>query len=171
MRNKNVCLLLSIYLLTGCTSNSETDASYSLYLSYLETIDSNTSYQNGSAYYTISGELTVTEDGTYAYYLCIDEPTIAMLDIVIVAEDEDTDTSGTMMPSIGIYDGPYNLVPNQVNTEDGYVKGLIVSGESDNDSVKLKMIVEWEDESLNKTREFHHILLTEEGMTYIEESE
>lgn len=170
MRNRLILSALASILLVGCSTSS--DDSTALYEDYYNLISANTTYVTSSTNYSLSAELVETED-SYAYYVIVDEPQVAMYNVKImaIANDVAYEDATAMMPSIGIFDGPYHLVPNQVNVEEGYAKGLTISGESDNDSVNLSIMVEWcEDDEETITREFHHIALTTSGMSYIEAS-
>ena len=48
-----------------------------------------------------------------------------------------------MMPSLGVFDTDVSLVPNQVDKSKGLMKGLVISGESSEDHINLKLVVEW----------------------------
>ena len=51
-----------------------------------------------------------------------------------------------MMPSLGVFDTDVSLVPNQVDKSKGLMKGLVISGESSEDHINLKFVVEWRDQ-------------------------
>ena len=160
---KKVLLSLSIFivLLAGCTKQDDVD--YGLYESYYAAIDTNSIYSVSSEYFTTSTEVTSLPDGSYRYYVFIDDPQIAMYDIVaIIRENRIPFAEQTKMcPSIGIFDQSYSLVPNQVNIENYFAKGLVLSGELDNrDGVILDLLVEWKDVTRVKTyREYIRISL------------
>ena len=52
-----------------------------------------------------------------------------------------------MMPSLGIFDTDVSLVPNRVDKSKGLMKGLVISGESSEDHINLKFVVEWRDQA------------------------
>ena len=52
-----------------------------------------------------------------------------------------------MMPSLGVFDTDVSLVPNQVDKSKGLMKGLVISGESSEDHINLKFVVEWRDQA------------------------
>jgi hypothetical protein len=90
-----------------------------------------------------------------------------MYDIVIMAVEDNRpyEEAVKMMPSSGIFDATSSMIPNQVNSKAGFVKGLIISGECDEEPVELDIMVEWKDRSgKNATREF---LTMELGMNGI----
>ena len=51
------------------------------------------------------------------------------------------------MPSLGVFDTDVSLVPNQVDKSKGLMKGLVISGESSEDHINLKFVVEWRDQA------------------------
>ena len=74
-----------------------------------------------------------------------------------------------MMPSIGIFESQdYSLIPNQARTDKGFVKGLVLSGETPEDSVDITMLVEWRDKNKeNAHREYLSFTITEAGFTAV----
>ncbi len=143
-------------LLCGCTASS-TSSDVTRYETYYRAIEENTKFTETSEFYTVSAEMTQWDDGTYRYYVIFDEPKISMYDIVImtVENGKPYEESVKMMPSSGIFDATSSMIPNQVNSKAGYVKGLIISGECDEEPIDLALMVEWKDRSgKNATREF-----------------
>ena len=165
---KIYCLFLSTLLvLSGCSSKKQ---ALSLYEAYYQIISENTEYVEESSNYSLSYEVEKSDDGNYYYYIFLDSPTISMYDVVMMAIENDVSYSSNlkMVPSIGIFDGNYNLVPNQINKDKGYVKGLVISGESEEDTIHIKLMVEWKNKNRDKTsREFHNVELTENGYSYV----
>ena len=90
-----------------------------------------------------------------------------MYDIAMIAVENDTayDANAKMMPNIGIMgSGAYTMIPNQYNPDRGFVKGLVISGETQDDSITLKVLVEWRDKDLeNVERAFIGFTLTTDG--------
>ena len=153
-------------LLSGCGTGRQT-ADITRYETYYRAIEESTKYTASSEYYSVSAEMTSLDDGSYRYYVIIDEPKISMYDIVIMTvEDNRTFAETTkMMPSSGVFDASSSMIPNQINSRAGFVKGLIISGECDKDQIFLKLLVEWKDRSLkNITREFIGFNLTMNGI-------
>ena len=48
-----------------------------------------------------------------------------------------------MVPSFGIFEDRVSLVPGQVNYDAGYVKGISISGNSEEDHIDLLILVRW----------------------------
>jgi hypothetical protein len=56
---------------------------------------------------------------------------------------------------MGIFDEPKSMIPGQVDTENGFVKGIALSGESTESTINLKVLVQWTDKTKNtRNREF-----------------
>lgn len=165
---KLCCLLLCIGLLAGCRSTSSSnELMMAAYEGYYQSVEDSERFQTGSDYYQIYGEMSKIGDGSYRYYVFLDEPQIAMYDVVMLAVENDIpfEEATTMMPSIGIFEKTeYSLIPNQARSAAGYVKGLVISGESQEDSIDLKLLVEWRDKTKkNSYREYLAFTLTPDG--------
>ncbi len=165
MRKTIIALSLAV-LLSGCAlQNKNVDAKAVVYETYYKTVEETTSFVEKSEYYDISTEMISMDDGTFRYYIIIDNPQIAMYDIVALAVEDGISYSANdrMMPSIGIYDSVNSMIPGQVNREAGFVKGLVISGETDQESLAMKMIVEWKDRNREKSyREFVRLQISEQ---------
>ena len=169
MKKIVVPLLTAVLLLTGCSNSKK--LVLETYEMYYQIISENSEYVKDSSYYTLSYEVKKGEHNQYNYYLFLDSPTISMYDVVFMAVENEVsfDSNLQMVPSIGIFDGKYQLVPNQINKDKGFVKGMMISGESSYDKINLKVLVEWKDKTRKKTtREFHHVQLTLDGYSYLE---
>ena len=162
-----ICLSLS----SGCFLRQSRDetALITAYEGYYQAIESNSRYIRESKYYSLSGELTSLPDGTYRYYIFVDDPKIAMYDIVMMAvENELTyEEAVNMMPSFGIFDNDnVNLIPFQSNPNAGYAKGIVISGISQESSIDLQLLVEWKDKNKeNSVREFFFVTIDSNGLT------
>ena len=95
------------------------------YMYIIEMIGEHDSFQDASNYFDISAEMAKI-DGGYRYYITIDNPRIAMYDIEMLAIEKNVDYRNTMAANVGIFeDKEYNMVPNQANIEQGFVKGIV----------------------------------------------
>lgn len=157
-------------LLSGCTKKDDTTkALNALYEGYYEAVSSSEYFITQSDYYTLSGEIVAVQDGTYRYSIILDNPQIAMYDVVMMGVENNIEYSEAkkMMPSIGLLSDKYSLIPFQSNSEKNYVKGLVISGESKKVSVQLKLLVEWSNRLRDKQyREFFDITLDESGISF-----
>lgn len=164
--------ILSLFL-TGCSQFSKkTSTVDTIYESYYRATFENTKYVKATNY-TVSGELTKLPDNTYRYYIVIDQPQVAMYNIVVFALDDYVEfgQSNKMMASVGIYESSkYNMVPNQVNNESNFVKGVVLSGDSSKDRIDLRLMVEYKDRSGENTyRDYLHYELSSDGLVPYDE--
>lgn len=105
------------------------------YKTIVESIIEHDSFQSSSDYFNISAEVAKINDG-YRYYVTIDKPRVALYDVEAVALSMDSDIYSdettidkNMTANVGIFeDKIYNMVPNQVNVDEGYVEGVVISG-------------------------------------------
>lgn len=161
--------LLSLLLMTGCYSkNVKTEDSSSLmdeYETYYVEVQSNGHYESTSKNFDLSTEMTQVEDGTYRYYVILDNPKTAMYNVMMIACENDVpyEECDKMVPSFGIFEERVSLVPGQINTEDGYVRGISISGETDDPQVSLKLLVRWKDSDGKNRSEYIETSLSYEG--------
>ena len=148
---KIITLLLCFLILTGCHSN---DASLKLYNEMIEILSTTEEFTSSSKYFTVTYEVTNTNDGI-RYYIVIDNPTMAMYDVNVIAFENGADTENEFAPNAGIFDDEINLVPNQINIEKGYAKGISISGICSDSTNTVFCLVQWKDEKNIKIyREF-----------------
>lgn len=167
MKKYLLVFLVILITLNGCSNlkKKSSDSSFEAYQSYYEAIEENSRFLDESLYFTLDGKMSKMPDGTYRYYVFLDNPQIAMYNIKFMAVENNvpyTDST-KMMPSIGIFeDQDYSLIPYQANTPNGYVKGLVISGESTQSEIQLKILVEWTDKTHEKfNREYFNYVLSE----------
>ena len=164
-------LICALSILTGCVKKAPdaAAASQTAYEGYYKAIEENTKYESATPYYTVSGEMAGQPDGTYRYYIILDQVQIAMYDIAMLAVENGTPYAEAhkMMPNIGIYDSAeFNMIPYQTYAEGGYVKGIVISGESAESSVDLELMVEWTDKNHEQYRRqfLHYVIDAEKGL-------
>ncbi len=150
--------ILCAALLSGCQMSKQKNTAVkgeTSYEGYYKSIEDNDRFLSYSLYYDISAEMTSMADGTHRYYIFLDSPQIAMYDVVMLAVEDDIPyaSAGKMMPCIGVFESTdYSLIPFQANSKAGFMKGLVISGACTNDTVNIKMLVEWSDKTLENTR-------------------
>ena len=157
MRKVMLIGILVLNLLCGCMEKSSRDPKITSYETYYHAVEENVKFSETSTHFHYSKEMSVLPDGTYRYYIVVDEPQHAMYQCTLLAVENDSvfSTESKMMPSLGIFDDPVIMIPNQVNTDKGYVKGIVLSGECTEPSVSIRLLVEWKDRTgKNTTREF-----------------
>lgn len=163
----SICMLF----LSGCHTQKKVGTTVSKakqeeYETYYNAVLENPVFAESSPDFDISLEMNQVPDGTYRYYVILDHAKTAMYDVVMIAVENDTpyDSADKMMPSSGIFEDPVSLIPGQVNKKDGYAKGIVLSGETDQKSVNLKILTEWSNQDhTEKSREFLSFHLTPEG--------
>lgn len=154
-----VCLLL---LLSGCSITKEKNTQENVnarmdeYETYYLEVQTDGHYETESSNFDLSCEMTQVEDGSYRYYVILDNPKVAMYNVLIMCCENNIPyaKADKMMPSFGIFEDRVSLVPGQVNSDDGYVRGISVSGESSEDHVDLKILVRWKDTDGNDRSEY-----------------
>lgn len=105
------------------------------YKTIVESIAEHESFLPNSDYFNISSEIAKINEG-YRYYITIDNPRIALYDVEVVALDINSDIYNDvnsidkdMTANVGIFeDKVYNMIPNQINSDEGYVAGIVISG-------------------------------------------
>lgn len=162
--------IIVLFLLSGCTFKKDDASAQINYQSYYQSILDNDKFVGYSNYYAVSAERMQADDGSYRYYIFIDHPQIAMYNIRVMAIENDVpyEENRKMTPSFGILEGKdYHMIPYQINSEKGYVKGISISGDSDSEENNIKMVVVWTDEKHNTYREYIAFTLDAEHATYV----
>ncbi|MBO4219214.1 MAG: hypothetical protein J5887_06940 [Erysipelotrichaceae bacterium] len=151
---KKLITVILVLLLTGCMSDvtREIDKErYDAYMTYYQSILEEEDKLSKSQSYDTELVVNALEDGTYRYDVIIDNPRVAMYQIRALAVIDDL--SGkidpeNMMPSIGILDDAvYNMMPNVVNKDKGFVAGVTLSLVSDQPQLRIGLMVEYVDSS------------------------
>lgn len=148
---KFLSILLVLLCLVGCDSLSKKSVDIDQhYLSVIDAIKQHEVFSDSSNYFDITTEMAKI-DGGYRFYVTIDNPRVAMYDIEAVAIENDVDYRSNMAANIGIFeDTVYCMVPNQKNTEKGYVTGMVVSGVSEHSATTLYVYVSFKNEDYSE---------------------
>ena len=166
---KKLFVILCMLLCTGCRITNQKPAvkGETSYEGYYRSIEGNEKFQEYSLYYDISAEMTTLADGSHRYYIFLDSPQIAMYDVTMLAVEDEIpyESAKKMMPNIGVFEtADYSLIPFQSNSKAGFMKGLVISGECEADSVNIRMLVEWSDKTIeNSRREYLAFSLDKRG--------
>ncbi|NLW15792.1 MAG: hypothetical protein GX038_06030 [Erysipelothrix sp.] len=161
---KLTLLFLSLILLTGCgSSQKKYDKEHlNLYTTYWKSLINETAFQTSSRNFDIQVEMVkeVGEDD-YTYYISVDKPKIAMYDVQIVVVENKATTFNTedMLPSAGIFEKEFHLIPNQVKEDSQFKEGAILARQGLKEpSVKTQVLVTWKNftrlESFKEVFEF-----------------
>ena len=162
MRRQILCLMAAaLLLISGCSKKDPNQVStekMQLYTAYYKSIMEMDRFQEKSDFYDLEVVMNQLPDGTYRYYVILDNPQVAMVDVEMLVIDEAVDYSQTAViaPSVGLLENEeYSLIPHQVYPKLGYVKGLMASGESASPTVNLNVLVLWKDYAkLKETRQY-----------------
>jgi len=144
---KILTITLILLVLVGCNSE-ETKAQkeqLSQYETYWNSLLNESQFQSKSRNFDIEVEFKKTGNH-FEYYVIIDNPKIAMYDVeVLVIENRESfDGFDKMLPSVGIFDEPVNLIPNQIRTEKNFREGIALSRqELKEDEVTIQVMVVW----------------------------
>ena len=141
--------------LCACNNGEASVSGNEKYIDYCDLLSEHSEFIERSEYFDISTDITPIEDG-YRFYVIIDNPKVAMYAVEVIAVEDGVDYTKTMAANIGIFeDTAYTLIPNQANVEQGFVKGISISGISENPNPQLKLLIEWSNKDLSFThREF-----------------
>lgn len=153
---KIIGLLITLsFMLSACSKPSELDAKMATYKAHYELIDQHQKFLKESSYFNVETEM-IKQNGNYIYYIVVDQAKIEMHDVVLMVVENDQlyQNNPKMMPSAGIFDRAYSLIPKQINKDFGYMKGIIISGESKQANIKVELLVEWRNSRKELQREF-----------------
>jgi len=149
MRKLIILTMICLFLISGCSkSDSLDEIKLEKYAYIYQTISDNDSFSNTPVFYDMDVTMSKQKDNTYRYDIIIDNPQIAMYDIQVMAIENNTEysMSNKMMPNIGIFDdSQYNMVPYQIDAERGYMKGIAISGTTEESLINLKIRISWKD--------------------------
>lgn len=140
---KIIVLLICLIVLTSC--NEDNDSRVNIYNEMINNINNADDFIEKSEHYSVTFETTFTSDGQ-RYYIVIDNPTAAMYDVTVLAFEQGTDTDIEFAPNAGIFEGNINMIPNQINKDHGFVKGVSISGILKNSMAPIYCLVQWKDE-------------------------
>lgn len=138
---------LALLLLVACSGSDKKidQESLVLYKTYWDSILNETQYQSTSRNFDIDVEM-VKEGSTYDYYVTIDNAKVAMYDVeIVVVEDKKSyNEMDDMLPSAGIFEKKFNLVPHQARIDKAFMDGAnLVRLDLPKDEVTLQVLVTW----------------------------
>ncbi len=147
---KILIVLVLIGVLTGCQNQTRqlNDEKYNAYLTYYQSILDTENKETSCQDFNIELITNKISDSRYRYDVIIDDPKIAMYDVVVlvvVYNVEGTVNTKEMMPSIGIFgDEAYSMIPNQVDKSKNYVEGLDLSVVTNEPEILLGVMVSYD---------------------------
>lgn len=143
---------LLLLVLVGCASdNTITTGANERYLDLISQLQTREDFKSSSEYFDITTDIT-SINGGYRYYITIDNAKVAMYEIEAIAIEKDVDYSSEMAANIGLFeDTKYSIIPGQVYTREGFVKGINISGLSSNENPTVYLCVIWHNKDLSLT--------------------
>lgn len=136
--------------MTACNQNKKQDSNAEEKYKYLiESLANYSEFSSGSIYYDLSVEMSKIDNG-YRYYVTLDNPRLSMYEVQIIAVEKGVDHISTMAASSGVLDSRYSLIPNQSKIDDGFVKGIVISGTSSLPSTTLNIYVDFYNRDYSK---------------------
>lgn len=148
---KKICFVLIVLLLTvGCQSDTDKkhEANLQRYNAYYTAILNNDKFESDSQFFDISVVMNQLSADEYRYDVIVDNPRVAMYDveILVIENGKSLEIADEIMPCVGLFeDGEFNLVPYQVNLDEGYAEGFGLNSTVSNPVVNLKVMVLWHD--------------------------
>lgn len=143
---KTIILLLALLVLVGCFDSQRVqEEQLARYETYWTSMLNETHFQTTSRNFNIEVDIDKVDD-FYEYYVVIDEAKVAMYDIeiMVIENSELFDAFDRMLPSVGIFDEPFNMVPYQVRRELNYREGAaLVRQELTEPQVTIQVMVMW----------------------------
>ena len=156
---KILIVLMITFMLCGCKQGDViNDSAKEKYSDMIALLQGHEGFTSNSELFDVTCDISSIEGG-YRFYVIIDNAKTAMYDVTAIAIEQDVDYSSTMAANIGIFEETdYSLIPNQYNPAKGFVKGISISGTTDNSAPSLLLLVEWKNKDMSVTyREFLQI--------------
>lgn len=131
-------------LLCGCQAGDEktntTDMLYKEYQMYVQKLDEHKDFSSDTKEFSLKVVTNTTNKGNYRYDVIIDNPTIAMYNIKVVASVSDSQT--TSYPTLGILEEEtFALIPGVVDKTKNIYKGINLSGISSEQNAVVKVYI------------------------------
>ena len=172
MKKLKIVLLMLIFLV-GCTNKTEkNDLLMKKYEAAYSDLVSNDKFASSSSFYDIETVVNSYENDKFRIDTIIDNPKVAMYNVIVIAEINSIGVKQyeEVLPSLGIVDQSiYNLIPFQVNQDEGFYAGLVVSGISER--AKGEVIVEIAWTNYAETKSYQEFLKLPYGEQIEEETE
>ncbi len=154
MKTKYIIILIFMLLISACSNDSSREeVLLKKYETAYNELVENDKFVNNSEYYNLEVIVTELEDQQYRVDVILDQAQVAMYNVQMIMElnPQGLEQYKDMIPSLGIVDDTqYNLIPNQVNKENGFYAGLVLSAITDKPSGDLQLMIQWSDYSGTK---------------------
>lgn len=133
---KLIIVLILLLMISGCGKKSDESVNVTKdqikeYKEIVKYLDNENNLPVDTKDFKAKVVYSEREEGGYDYNLIISDPAVKMYDITLIA----TTLSGMdqYFPSLGIFDSDtYSLYPGKVEKDEGYYKGIALSGTTKN---------------------------------------
>ena len=161
MKSKVIIMMSLFLLLSACSSkDSKNELNLSKYEAAYETLISNDKPLNTSKFYQLEAVATKLSNGDVRVDVILDQANVAMYNIAMIMDIHNSKEiqDDEIIPSLGIVDDlKYNIIPNQVNSNNNFYAGLVLSAISSNENGQVKIGVTWTNYSGTET--FDEVIL------------
>ncbi|MGI6329739.1 MAG: hypothetical protein ACOXZR_02635 [Bacilli bacterium] len=155
---KKLLLIFLLILITSCSNDVKIEKE--VYNQFLKEITNATEDKfNKTLPFDIDVSFDALKEIEIAYQVTIDNPRENIRNIKVIAvHDQETKD---LFPTSGIFEEPLNLIPNVVNLDSNYVKGIILvgyipyTGYIENFTGEIKVLIEYEDDLSNLHQVFY----------------
>ena len=141
---KVLIVLFTLLLISGCEDAGRQEANPDERYSYIiDMIKEHEVFSDTSNYFDITTDMAEIDNG-YRFYITVDNPRIAMYDVELLAIEDGVDYMNTMAANVGIFETrEYNLIPNQSNPSQNYMKGIVASAVTNKPETTLYIFVQF----------------------------
>lgn len=170
---KILVISLLTLILFGCAKDNTIDTSANeRYTDLIDQLLAREDFKDSSEYFDIEADIT-SIDGGYRFYVTIDNAKVAMYEIEAIAIEKDVDYTNNMAANIGLFeDTDYSIIPGQVYSSKGFVKGINISGTTSNPTPTLYVCVIWHNIDLSIThREYFKLDLGQDVIEEVQEAQ
>lgn len=169
---KKIIMLITIMLfLAGCVSNpKDEDILFEKYEAAYSDLLSNDKFESSSNFFDSEVVVNKVKEDEYRIDTIIDNPKVAMYNVQVIAEINSLGIKEykEVNPSLGIVDqSVYHLIPYQVNQDQGFYEGLVVSGLSDKKAGDVIFEITWTNYA--ETEQFQEFLKLDYDIDFEEE--
>lgn len=149
MKTKYTLILIVLLLISGCSNeSSREEVLLSKYETAYNELVENDKFANNSEFYNLEVVVTQLDNNQYRVDVIMDEPQVAMYNVQMIMEvnSQGLEQYEEMIPSLGIVDDTqYNLIPNQVNKDNGFYAGLVLSAITNKPTGDIQLMISWSD--------------------------
>lgn len=143
---KKISILFIIaFLICGCSRKDMNEQQTKIYEGFKESLLNNGEIISSNIPFKYDIKV-VEKAGKYQYTVTISSPQVAMKSIQMLILNPEDLTTDYISSSKGIFDEmTYAMIPNQINTENGYMEQISLDGVSSTEDFRVYAMVTWKD--------------------------